>query len=572
MYFLNIIPLISFFGHVIFFSQKTGIQRQNAVPIVTSLLILVLYFFAYIKLILLATILLYIFGLWSIYDSYKQGLKLNQLITEPLTTGIFLGIALIAGFYYQGAQFTLIEDFKIWGIASKELLTRHSIESGSTLTSISDMYAVFPRGIAMLHYFFMLPSGFFEGGALYAQFLIATSFLWPFFRNQNLYRSGIYVLALMCIGAMTASFLRSLVNEAIIGFALSSIFLIYSTEEKDENLLYKLTPIFLVIPLINQGAIILSVFWAAIISNLYLNLLKKDKLGISRDHLLSYALIFAPVMLYTLLGLIYDFLHPTQTPIHSDGSNIYNEIFGILTLLKKIIFISIKEGALLVFALIYVTHMLTKKESTKLHKEYIEWMRDILTILAGFGVYLLVIHYGKYDAIHDGVLYRSFAPIFILTASISLFFVEKTSLEHKQKIGLNLLCAFATVTLLYNIDRVSTIISLEEEELNSQIKKIEEHISKGTVVEISFENKSNNDNCYILAYNMSPFMNNEQILQCINHPISYRSYNLGKISNIPNEVEKNCKIIFKPFLLSHEVECEAPQQIGDEIAPVTLNN
>ncbi|MDX1916910.1 MAG: hypothetical protein SFT68_02900 [Rickettsiaceae bacterium] len=560
MYIYNLIPILAFVGKVKLFSEKTTLVTQVAAPIILSIIILVLYISAYLGISFYITLVLYGIGFWGIYNSYKKKESLNILSQDYILSIVSIGFIVVIGLYYRECHLVSREDIRYWGLFSKELLARGYLEYLSSNTSILSEYAFFPRASSMFHYYYLLPTGYNEGGALCAHFLIAICFLMPFFASnssENVFNSAIFTLIGLSVCALSTNFLRSLHNEAITGLAGVSIILIYFHVSKNKNFILQLAPLIVVTPLF-AGNIFFSFFCVLCVFVMHHKATGLDIFKFKPKNARFYLGLAAPFASYYLFLLPYYLVNLEGSGGNSKLSafSLYS-LFDIIIFIKTLVLVLFKEAVLISILLIYLAYKCTKKQDDKSYELFNHLV--IATIIAYIllALTLLISYFGNYQTIGVGIVLKYFAPYIILSVVLSLYFMGIAPLEKKDQLIIYFLMVFSAGAFLNNLDLVASFVSLEEENSKKQIKAISNLlISNKDQVSFSYENKANNEECYDFAYKISPMINNSEVRKCLAENIDFHNLYIGRYDSIPSKLNTNCKIIYKPFSLKYVLVCE----------------
>ncbi len=554
MYLLNIIPIAAFLGKAFFLGNRLKIALPISMPVTASITIILLYISAYLGLIFYATLILYLFGLWALYNTYIQ--KQNSYLFEQSTTAITLFVIsiIIIGFYYQPAQLNSTEDLKIWGLFLKELLLRGSIETSSSDTSIISAYSYYPRGSSVFQYYYMMLNGYFGGGALFAHFLLGLCFLSPFLQTGSSNHSIFYIVIIVAIGSLLTSFLHTIHNEVILGLAGSSAILTYLLDRKNANLQFGLYPIILTTALVDHNGFIFGTICALLISADYAKKKKLNIFTIDSKTLKIYALTLSPLIASYINYFLYSVINlTTETSIdaiNTEGGNNFGGMFRVLGLL---FFTSIKEGPLLCWLLLYIGYYWTKREDLKTHYTYCFWIKFTIFALGFHIVYLLYSFYGHYTELHIGKIIRYIAPYLILLGTISLFFISLVSFAQRGALLFNIISIFSLAVTLSHLDMAPNVISLEEDIMIRQIHSVQDLIKSKQQVHLSYENKSKDYDCYDFAFKMAPYITESEISRCLQSNIDFHNVYLGKLITMPAKLETGYIILYKPFLLNYEI-------------------
>jgi len=568
--YMIIIPILSFFGFSCFFAKHFKTKLIFSIPVTASILISVLYCCAMLKLLTAATYLFYLIGtayfikrsasefcmsrLCSRINIRSAGSPLNSsclklskircilLVFRNLRTPsnefvIFSLLIFIFFLYTRGASLHTYDDFSHWGIFSKELLYFGFFENQDSLTSIISTHAHYPRGAAVYHYFILLLSGYSDGNVLFAHFLLHLIFLAPLAANKKLWQSGLLFSTILCAVVLYTTGLRSVYNDSTIGLMFGAIFAIYILEEDKQKALRLILPIAILLALFREVGIWLASF-ASIILILH-NTIFYKKPKKSYDYL-TYLILLALPILCNLIWMSYfknthDFFDRSE---HSFSNLVYiarnfNEQHKLLLLNYGKFFLKflVKEGSIVIYTICFIAWYGIRTYKPALLKEYRFFL--ISTSICGiifalWRLYLYFFTFSYVEAIRAASLLRYLGCYAIGMGMIAAAYVKNSiflseqynkSERHNKKELFILVSLFVifSFSVVKNIVRIKHL-NIKQKTFTRQTENIRKSLEQGSKVIFNFSGKEDNLQCYILNYNLAPYLNKKDLQECIKTP------------------------------------------------------
>ncbi|KJV91841.1 hypothetical protein [Rickettsia bellii] len=521
-----IIPILSFLGFSCFFSKYFKVKLNHAIPITISILVTILYCCAILNLLMAATYLLYFIGILLVYSFYLK--NRHRFSYESL----FFTLVIFAFFLYtREASLHAYDDFSHWGIFTKELLYSGVFENQTSFTSIISTHAHYPRGAAVYHYFMLMLSGYSDGNVLFAHFLLHLMFLAPLASNKKIWQTGLLFSAILCAVVLYTTGLRSIYNDSTIGLMFGATLGIYILEEDKKKALKLIIPIAILLPLFREIGAWLASFASIILILHYTFFDKKPKT--SHDYITYVILLTLPILCNFILmdyfRNTHDFLDRKE---HSFSNLIYivenfNEQHKLLLLNygKFLLKFLVKEGSLVVYTICFIAWYGIRKYKPKLLAEYKFFL--IATFICGiifalWRLYLYFFTFSYEEAIRGASLLR-YLGCYVLGMGMvaaayvksSIFLNEKQS--RKELCVLMLLFAVFSFSVIKNILRIKHL-SLEQKNFIEQAINIKKSLEQGNEIVFNFSNKKDNLQCYILNYNLAPYLNKKYLRECLQTP------------------------------------------------------
>ncbi|XVN41690.1 MAG: hypothetical protein RCO49_04165 [Rickettsia endosymbiont of Argas persicus] len=516
-----IIPILSLFGFSCFFSKRFEIKLNYAIPITISILVTILYCFAILKLLTTVAYLLYFIGILLAFINWRR-FSYESFAFTLLILAFFL--------YTREASLHAYDDFSHWGVFSKELLYLGFFEDQTSLSSIISTHAHYPRGAAVYHYFILMLSGYSDGNALFAHFLLHLMFLAPLASNKKMWQTGLLFSLMLCAVVLYTTGLRSIYNDSTVGLMFGAIFAIYIIEEDKAKALKLIIPITILLALFREIGVWLASFASIILILHYTIFEKKPK----TSNYITYIILLALPILCNLIWMSYfknthNFIDRKE---HSFNNLIYiaenfNEQYKLLLLNYGKFFLKflLKEGSLVIYTLCFIAWYGVRKYKPELLKEYKFFL--LATFICGiiFALWRLYLYFHAFsyeEVIRAASLLRYLGcyalGIGMLAAAYiknSIFLSEKQN--RKELFVFMMLFAISSFSVVKNILRIKHL-SLEQKNFIEKTTIIRKLLEQGDKVEFNFSNKKDNLQCYILNYNLAPYLNKKYLQECLKTP------------------------------------------------------
>lgn len=542
MYLYSIFPFLSIIGLSLLLSYKTNIKFNYILPSVLSIVIISQYIFTHLGLGKFSTIAIYFLGVFYFFaylirsNLFRQDLKSN--ITEIILIILF---CLSYGFYSYGLHLNYIDDIKYLAIFSKELLYTGSFEFSNDATSVF-YNSSYPRGGAIFHYFFLYPGGYSEIGVLFSHFILYTAFLLPFFRNNRLWKTIFVFVLLIFVLALTSSSLRSIDNAGLSALICATALSIYILEDRSLLAVKLIIPIISLLPIISSFGIIYSIMIIIIVG--YDRL--KNKENNIKNFYVILLLFSAPFLVY--YGYLCSQNAQSEIALMINSSKISFNMMSFSELFK-LIFSSAELVALMFFAVGYFYIKSTEKFS-----EYINFLIPISIL------HLAIFLINTTNILHFNDYYNYIYALYIIYPVVTIIYLNQElqdySLSNKEMLVTLFIFIFSSVKITDYIDDITKFQSANDKIYDYQIEKIEQYLSNNSKVEFDFNNKSDNEDCYMLNYRLSPNFTKDNMKRCLASENQYKNFYVGKFNLNPNVIDENCIAIFRPFLLDLDVICK----------------
>ncbi|MCC8406250.1 MAG: hypothetical protein LN560_01260 [Rickettsia endosymbiont of Sceptobius lativentris] len=540
-----IIPILSIFGFSFFFAKYFKTKLTFTIPVTVSILVTILYCFAMLKLLPSATYICYFIGIFLAFMSFPSFMLSSPFMSSsPLLSFlrkresrkniieiiIFALLIFIFFLYTREASLHAYDDFSHWGIFTKELLYFGVFENQSSLTSIITTHAHYPRGAAVYHYFLLSLSGYSDGNVLFAHFLLHLAFLAPLAANKKLWQTGVLFTLLLCSVVLYTTGIRSIYNDSTIGLMFGAIFTIYILEEDKKKALLLILPITILLASFREIGTWFASFASIILIAHYTIFYKKPKK--SSDYIVYLILLTLPI-LCNFIWMSYfknthDFFDRGE---HSFSNLIYivenfNERHRALLLNygKFLLLFLVKEGSLVVYTICIAAWYGIRKYKPDLLKEYKFFLISIFAcfiIFALWRLYLYFFNFSYEEAIRGASLLRYLGCYVIAIGMIAASYVKNSIFLNKQSnkelFIFLLLLAVSTFSVVKNILRIKHL-NLEQRNFIQQTTEIKKLLEQGNKIEFNFSGKKDNLQCYVLNYNLAPYLDKKYLQECIKTP------------------------------------------------------
>ncbi|ABV73513.1 hypothetical protein A1E_02865 [Rickettsia canadensis str. McKiel] len=516
-----IIPILSIFGFSSFFAKYFKTKLTFAIPPTISTLVTILYCFAMLKLLSTTTYISYFIGIFLALRN------LHILSKEFIVLTLLIFIFFL---YTRDASLHAYDDFSHWGIFTKELLYFGFFENQSSLTSIITTHAHYPRGAAVYHYFMLLLSGYSDGNVLFAHFLLHLAFLAPLAANKKFWQTGVLFSLLLCSVVLYTTGIRSIYNDSTISLMFGAIFTIYIFEEDKQKALLLILPITILLALFREIGTWLASFASIILIVHYTIFDKKPKK--TSDYIIYLILLTLPI-LYNFIWMSYfknthDFFDRGE---HSFSNLVYiaenfNERHKLLLLnySKFFLLFLVKEGSLVVYTICIAAWYGIRKYKPDLLKEYRFFLISTFicfVIFALWRLYLYFFNFSAEEAIRGASLLRYLGCYVIGIGMMAASYVKSSIFLGKQNNNelfiFLLLFAVSTCSIVKNILKI-THLNLEQKAFIQQTTEVKKLLEQGNKIEFNFSGKKDNLQCYILNYNLAPYLDKKYLQECIKTP------------------------------------------------------
>ncbi|QQV75145.1 hypothetical protein H6P87_00691 [Rickettsia tillamookensis] len=522
-----IIPILSIFGFSSFFAKYFKTKLTFTIPITISILVPILYCFAILKLLPAATYVSYFIGVFLAFMSFLRKQESRKNIIEII---VFTLLILLFFLYTREASLHAYDDFSHWGIFTKELLYFGVFENQSSLTSIITTHAHYPRGAAVYHYFLLSLSGYSDGNVLFAHFLLHLAFLAPLAANKKLWQTWVLFSLLLCSVVLYTTGIRSIYNDSTIGLMFGAIFAIYILEEDKKKALLLILPITILLASFREIGTWFASFASIILIAHYTIFYKKPRK--SSDYIVYLILLILPILCnfiwMSYFKSTHDFLDRGE---HSFSKLIYiaenfNEQHRALLLNygKFLLLFLVKEGSFVVYTICIAAWYGIHKYKPNLLKEYKFFLISIFAcfiIFALWRLYLYFFNFSYEEAIRGASLLRYLGCYVIAIGMIAGSYVKNSIFLNKQNnkelFIFFLLLAISTFSVVKNILRIKHL-NVEQKNFIQQTTEIKKLLKQGNKIEFNFSNKKDNLQCYILNYNLAPYLGKKSLQECIKAP------------------------------------------------------
>ncbi|HJD60126.1 MAG TPA: hypothetical protein LFW20_05710 [Rickettsia endosymbiont of Omalisus fontisbellaquei] len=534
-----IIPILSLFGFSSFFAKYFKTKLTFAIPVTISILVSILYCFAMLKLLPTATYICYFIGIFLAFMSFPSFMSSSPFMSFPrkrefrkniIEIIIFALLLFIFFLYTREASLHAYDDFSHWGIFTRELLYFGVFENQNSLTSIITTHAHYPRGAAVYHYFMLSLSGYSDGNVLFAHFLLHLAFLAPLAANKKLWQTGVLFSLLLCSVVLYTTGIRSIYNDSTISLMFGAIFAIYILEEDKKKALLLILPITILLPLFREIGTWFASFASIILIAHYTIFYKKPKK--SSDYIVYLILLILPI-LCNFIWMSYfknthDFFDRGE---HSLSKLVYiAENFNdrhrslLLNYGKFLLLFLVKEGSLVVYTICIAAWYGIRKYKPDLLKEYKFFLISTFAcfiIFALWRLYLYFFNFSYEEAIRGASLLRYLGCYVIAIGMIAAAYVKDSIFLNKQSnkelFIFVLLLTISTFSVVKNILRIK-YLNLEQRIFIRHTTEVKKLLEQGNKIEFNFSGKKDNLQCYILNYNLAPYLGKKSLQECIKAP------------------------------------------------------
>ena len=443
---------------------------------------------------------------------------------------VFTLLILLFFLYTRDASLHAYDDFSHWGIFTKELLYFGVFENQSSLTSIITTHAHYPRGAAVYHYFMLLLSGYSDGNVLFAHFLLHLACLAPLAANKKLWQTGMLFSLLLCGVVLYTTGIRSIYNDSTIGLMFGAIFVIYILAEDKKKALLLILPITILLASFREIGTWLASFASIILIAHYTIFYKKPKK--SSDYITYLILLTLPILCNFIWMSYFKNTHDFFDRCEHSFSNLvyiaenFNEQHRSLLLNygKFLLLFLLKEGSLVVYTICIAAWYGIRKYKPDLLKEYKFFLISTFScfiIFALWRLYLYFFNFSYEEAIRGASLLRYLGCYVIAIGMIAASYVKNSIFLHKQSnkelFIFLLLLAVSTFSVVKNILRIKHL-NLEQKNFIQQTTEVKKLLEQGNKIEFNFSGKKDNLQCYILNYNLVPYLGKKSLQECIKAP------------------------------------------------------
>nr|WP_041809265.1 hypothetical protein [Rickettsia australis] len=528
-----IIPILSIFGFSSFFAKYFKTKLTFTIPVTISILVPILYCFAMLKLLPATTHVSYFIGIFLAFMSsspFMSFLRKQESRKNIIEIIIFALIIFIFFLYTRAASLHAYDDFSHWGIFTKELLYFGVFESQNSFTSIITTHAHYPRGAAVYHYFMLSLSGYSDGNVLFAHFLLHLSFLAPLAANKKLWQTGMLFSLLLCSVVLYTTGIRSIYNDSTIGLMFGAIFTIYILEEDKKKALLLILPITILLALFREIGTWFASFASIILIAHYTIFYKKTKK--SSDYIIYLILLTLPILCNFIWMSYFQNTHDFfDRGEHSFSNLIYiaenfNEQHRALLLNygKFLLLFLVKEGSLVVYTICIAAWYGIHKYKPDLLQEYKFFLISTFgcfIIFALWRLYLYFFNFSYEEAIRGASLLRYLGCYVIAIGMVAASYIQNSIFLNKQSnkelFIFLLLLVISTFSVVKNILRIKHL-NVEQKNFIQKTTEIKKLLEQGNKIEFNFGGKKDNLQCYILNYNLAPYLGKKSLQECIKAP------------------------------------------------------
>ena len=432
--------------------------------------------------------------------------------------------------YTRDSSLHAYDDFSHWGIFTKELLYFGVFKHQSLLTSIITTHAHYPRGAAVYHYFMLLLSGYSDGNVLFAHFLLHLAFLAPLAANKKLWQTSVLFTLLLCSVVLYTTGIRSIYNDSTIGLMFGAIFAIYILEEDKKKALLLILPITILLASFREIGTWFASFASVILIAHYTIFYKKHKK--SSDYIIYLILLTLPILCNFIWMSYFKNTHDFFDRGEHSFSNLvyiaenFNEQHRSLLLNygKFLLLFLVKEGSLVVYTICIAAWYGIRKYKPDLLKEYKFFLISTFAcfiIFALWRLYLYFFNFSYEEAIRGASLLRYLGCYVIGIGMIAAAYIKNSIFLNKQSnkelFIFLLLLAVSTFSVVKNILRIKHL-NLEQKNFIQQTTEIKKLLEQRNKIEFNFSGKKDNLQCYILNYNLAPYLGKKSLQECIKAP------------------------------------------------------
>ena len=592
-----LLPLLSIFGITSIFSHIFKVRFTFSLPIVTSILVAVLFLCSILGILYYSAGVIILIGIIAqVYSLYAFPNLRKSILLYKIELISLAAIVIAYAIFLQSRYLYVWDDLAFWSVFTKELISYHDIYPKDALSSVLPSHVHYPRGPSLFHYFMLYFSGCSESLLLTAHFILQLLFLAPIMACRYFWQTILLISLLLIFPIMESFVLRSLYNDGMIAFIFSSVLIIFILEENKHKALFLVAPILLLMPLFREIGVVLA--WCAVVMIFCSFLVDNNQkfktyrsricllLGLLLLPFITYHLWFFYVETHTIMGRKNHNIEQTKEIIlsllHKDGENIQIVLLYINVVAKALT----SKAFLFIYSILTVAWYSVYKYGSQYKNSF---KNVLISSIAGFIIFLawrLYIYlsirgvYGTLDNINLGCVVRyttSYVPVF---CAIACAYIKKTLFNNE----VNNLGKYQTFTLL--IATISILYFLAgyvlqmpklkagnpELAFRLQAKHAYDLMSKGFKVDYDFslDNSTTIGNktfiCYKLAYFLTPYYSNEVRDKCVMQPMPDRDYvspiekdklnsNIEIDTILQNPAKYKCNIKYYPMYNHIDIEC-----------------
>jgi len=191
---------------------------------------------------------------------------------------------------------------------------------------------------------------------------------------------------------------------------------------------------------------------------------------------------------------------------------------------KFLLLFLVKEGSLVVYTICIAAWYGIRKYKPDLLKEYKFFLISTFIcfiIFALWRLYLYFFNFSYEEAIRGASLLRYLGCYVIGIGMIAAAYVKSSIFLNKQNnkelFIFLLLFAISTFSVVKNILRIKHL-SLEQKTFIQQTTEVKKLLEQRNKIEFNFSGKKDNLQCYILNYNLAPYLDKKYLQECIKAP------------------------------------------------------
>lgn len=231
----------------------------------------------------------------------------------------------------------------------------------------------------------------------------------------------------------------------------------------------------------------------------------------------------------------------------------------------------IKEGSLVIYALIAISWYRIKKYRQDLFSEYKFLMFNLGIFFILFSIWRLYLYYFTftYNEARGASLIRYLGSYCIAFAMISCAYIKESysQVNHTRPEDTKLkflliifVMIFMSAQVVHTILRTKKL-TFDQIEQNAQLKIVKQLIANDYIVEFNFENKPYDDlSCYYLNYKIAPYFSTQTLSVCLKATPLQKDQIKKFVSftsafDWSNMSKDKCKVFYSPFVNVLEVIC-----------------
>lgn len=274
---MELLTLLPIFGYALFIFVYFGLRASSAVFISTSFMVTTIVLLAMIGLLKEASYAVFAIGvILFLYIPYKYRDKNIEFFSSTPTVLLII-FSLVFFFISRDSHFFFWDEFSHWGLFIKEMMYTDRLYDASTLAA----HPHYVPGAPTWQYFTMLFSGFNEGGAYFAQFLLIASATMMIYEKTSFKKPHWIVLAFLLQIAFLANFghgLNKIYVDHVVGAMFAGLIMVILYDRFDKKSIFLLLAPLTAIAFIKEVGLYFSAASVGLLLLRYIFIEKNKKL------------------------------------------------------------------------------------------------------------------------------------------------------------------------------------------------------------------------------------------------------------------------------------------------------